>query len=139
MTVFLDDVIADLDAYAAAHPWRQRFRRLWFRVKHAPGNARNQIRWAWQRVFRGWDDRAIWSLDTWLARTLGAQLQEMARIAHGWPAGPDWTFDTWTTALRVHGGVLADYGHNCDADNDAIEAAQDSMRWVADHLPNLWD
>ena len=68
MTFSLDGVLADLDAYAARHPWRRRLRRVQFVVKHAPGN-----------------------------------------------------------------------GHNCDADNAAIDAAQDSMRWVADHLPNLWD
>jgi hypothetical protein len=135
----LNEFIADLDAYQAAHPWRRRFRRVWFTVKHAPGNARNQIRWAWQRVHRGWDDRALWSLDTWLAGTLGAQLIAMADLAHGWPGMADWTFETWTAALRQHGGVLSDYGHNCDADDAAIDSAQESMRWVADHLPNLWD
>lgn len=139
MTAFLDDVIADLDAYLAAHPWRRRFWAGWRAVKHAPGNVRRQVRWAWQRVFRGWDDRSLWSLDTWLGRTVGAQLQAMADIAHGWPGGPDWTFETWTAALRQHGEVLTDYGHNCDANDDDIEAAQKSMHWVADHLPNLWD
>jgi hypothetical protein len=136
---FLDDVIADLDAYQAAHPWRTRFWAAWRRLKRAPHDSYWGVRFAWQRVHRGWDDRALWSLDTWLARTLGAQLQEMARIAHGWPGMADWTFETWTAALREHGGVLADYGHNCDADDAAIDAAQESMRWVADHLPNLWD
>lgn len=135
----LDEFIAGLDAYQAAHPWRSKFWDVWRRLKRMPHDSYWGVRFAWQRVHRGWDDRSLWSLDTWLARTVGAQLQEMARIAHGWPGGPDWTFETWTAALRVHGGVLADYGHNCDADNDAIEAAQDSMRWVADQLPALWD
>jgi hypothetical protein len=135
----LDEFIASLDAYQSAHPWRYRFRQMWLRLKRVPHDSYWGVRFAWQRVFRGWDDRALWSLDTWLARTLGAQLQEMARIAHSWPGMGDWTFETWTAALRQHGGVLTDYGHNCDADDAAIDAAQESMRWVADHLPNLWD
>lgn len=135
----LDEFIAGLDAYQTAHPWRTRFWDAWRRLKRAPHDSYWGVRFAWQRMFRGWDDRSLWSLDTWLGRTVGAQLLAMADIAHGWPGGPDWTFETWTAALRQHGRVLTDYGHNWDADNNAIEAAQESMRWVADHLPNLWD
>lgn len=25
-----------------------------------------EIKWGWQRAFRGWDDTAVWSLDQWL-------------------------------------------------------------------------
>lgn len=116
---FLEDVIADLDAYQAAHPWRRRFWHAWRTVRHAPGDARNQVRWAWQRVFRGWDDRALWSLDTWLARTLGAQLVAMAALAHGWPIPHD--------EFLPRGSF------------DPTEVAQADLHWVADHLPNLWD
>src|SRR5882724_11835476 len=75
LMAFLDDVIADLDAYQRAHPWRSKFWSAWRRLKRAPHDSYWGVRWAWQRVHRGWDDRSIWSLDTWLARTLGAQLQ----------------------------------------------------------------
>jgi hypothetical protein len=142
----LDELIVSLDAYQAAHPWRQRFWHVWRTVKHAPGNARNQVRWAWQRVHRGWDDRALWSLDTWLAGTLGAQLVAMADVAHGWPIPSgefEWTFESWTEALRVHGEGLLTYAEHDDTlpprSFDPTEVAQADLHWVADHLPNLWD
>jgi len=25
-----------------------------------------EVKWAWQRVYRGWDDKALWGLDYWL-------------------------------------------------------------------------
>lgn len=25
-----------------------------------------EVKWAYQRVYRGWDDRAVWSVDAWL-------------------------------------------------------------------------
>lgn len=30
----------------------------------------NEVKWAWQRVFRGWDDRATWSADYYFARQI---------------------------------------------------------------------
>jgi hypothetical protein len=30
----------------------------------------NEIKWAWQRVFRGFDDRVAWSIDYHLAKTI---------------------------------------------------------------------
>lgn len=100
---------------------------------------------AWQRLTRGWDDRSLWSLDWYLCRTLGAQLTEMADIAHGWPSNDEFpTFEDWTHALRRHGAALtaaATYDILDDEqDEEALRlAAQESLRWVAEHLGDLWD
>lgn len=145
MTKTLTDVLAELDAYEEAHPWRTRFHRARRRVRDFPGNSRRRVTFARQRVTRGWDDSAVWSLDVWLCRTLGAQLTHMAGIAHGWPAGGEWTFDMWVNTLRENGDALTAYGETNELDVSAVEAdallaaAQDALRWVADNLPALWD
>lgn len=45
-----------------------------------------QTKWAFQRVFRGWDDRAIWSIDWYLAKLIPQLMRELAKITHGTPA-----------------------------------------------------
>lgn len=106
-------------------------------------SARCSVRLGRQRLFRGWDDSAVWSLDDHLSKTLGAQLVKMADVAHGWP-GDEWgTFEEWTGALREHGEALLTYQRlNYDLhgdDWDAIyEPARDALRWVADNFGSLW-
>lgn len=44
-----------------------------------------QVVWAWQRVFRGWDDRASWSVDYWLDDKMIAILTRLKETKHGTP------------------------------------------------------
>lgn len=44
-----------------------------------------QILWAWQRVFRGWDDRASWSVDYWLDDKMIEILTRLKETKHGTP------------------------------------------------------
>ena len=44
--------------YTLSHPWK--ILEYW----------RDEIKYAWQRVFRGWDDRIIWSIDSYLAEMI---------------------------------------------------------------------
>jgi hypothetical protein len=105
-------------------------------------NARREVKWARQRVVRGWDDRAMWSLDDHLAKTLGEQLVWMSKILHGHPC--DYPDKEWTADLLKHGEALLNYqrlhyesyGDDWDA---AYRPAQDALRWVADNLASLWD
>ncbi len=51
--------IAEYHPYhALTHPWL--ILDYWMR----------QIKYAWQRVFRGWDDTAVWSIDSYLAKLI---------------------------------------------------------------------
>lgn len=106
-----------------------------------------QVRFAYQRVVRGWDDRSLWSLDTHLARTLAEQLDALAEEAHGWPQGDEFpTFEDWQKALRENAARLHAYqaclfdptGDEYDI-ADVMSEGQAALRWVADHLPSLWD
>lgn len=65
-------------------------------------------------------------------------------------------FDAWVARLRENGEKLQRYGKHDDADfydtNDpdwvkkataaedhALKEAQEAFRWIADHLPSIWD
>lgn len=132
-------------------------------LKRAKSNARH----AAQRVTRGWDDKALWSLDHHLCATLAQQLRALADTANGWPAHEFDSFEDWQLALRSRADSLAGYAsrdegpaqrawldaldsgdvHGADAfreaalaeERAAIEAAKGAMHWVADHLETLWD
>lgn len=131
-------------------------RRQYYALRRAAMNAPGNAKYAYQRLTRGWDDRSVWDVRDHLARTLGAQLVRMADIAHGYPIGAadvrfipdepadDEMFADWVAQLRTHGEALLAYraGYE-DVSWEAREAfaqpAQEALRWVAEHLDDLWD
>ena len=44
-------------------------------------NWMSEIKWAWQRVFRGWDDRVIWGINYYLCEMMPVWLGELKRTA----------------------------------------------------------
>lgn len=59
--------------YILTHPWEilREYKR--------------QTKWAWQRVFRGWDDRAVWSLNYYLAEIIPQVLKKLKEDKVGVP------------------------------------------------------
>jgi hypothetical protein len=109
-------------------------------------SAIKKAKYARQRVKRGWDDTATWSLDTHLARTLGAQLSHLAYVTHGYPSGGNFsTFEEWQEALRTHGQSLTLYAEGIHEYEDNIDHAkliadaETALHWVADNFGSLWD
>lgn len=95
-----------------------------------------------QRLVRGWDDRAVWSLDHHLTGTLGRQLLALAAHGKTVPSGYNPDGATWARDLTDAGQALLRYSHAiaiADPTPATIEAAQDALHWVADNLPTLWD
>jgi hypothetical protein len=41
--------------------------------------------WAWQRVYRGWDDSAIWSIDSYLVEMLPEMIDKLRDAKKGYP------------------------------------------------------
>lgn len=67
--------IADYRAYyALTHPWKI--------VDYCV----RQVKYAWQRVFRGWDDTAVWSIDSYLAKQIPELIRKLKKDQHGYPA-----------------------------------------------------
>src|SRR3990167_9910633 len=47
-----------------------------------------EIKWAWQRVFKGYDDRVTWDLHAYLSDYVPKILREMQSFVHGYPSTP---------------------------------------------------
>lgn len=100
-----------------------------------------------QRKQRGWDFRAIYSLDHHLSSTLGPQLLQLAdEIARKRDA-------SWVEEMRAAGNALVAYSQKDDGKYDGgvnpvefqkreeeiANEAKQAIRWVADNLTRLWD
>ena len=59
--------------YSLLHPWV------------AIPYYRNRIKWAWQRVFRGWDDRVIWSIEGYLSKHMPEWIEKLKENKQGVP------------------------------------------------------
>ena len=45
----------------------------------------DEIKYAWQRIFRGWDDRTIWSIDYYLAEYMPTWIERLKETKSGIP------------------------------------------------------
>lgn len=138
-------------------------------LEHRPvRRALRTARHARQRLQRGWDDSAVWSLDSHLCRTLGDQLVALADSPFGWPGEPWESPAHWEQELRANGAALTRYTERFSIGDDprfdaitdpdatptqrreALDAlhaeeqrvtkeAQAALVWVAGVLPHLWD
>ena len=50
----------------------------------SPRQICRQLKWAWQRLFRGWDDRISWSIDSYLSEHVPLWIAQM-RLHKGYP------------------------------------------------------
>lgn len=116
------------------------------------GQAIGLIKRAGQRLYKGWDYTATWSLDYHLTSTLGAQLHHLANTTHGWPQSDKFPeFKDWQKALHKNADMLIAYAnrdevlfakdtpYDREKEEQLIKDGQKALRWVATYLPNLWD
>ena len=47
---------------------------------------KGNLKWAWQRLFRGWDDRAVWSIDVHLANVIPQMVRQLKKVTHVVPS-----------------------------------------------------
>jgi len=123
---------------------------------------RKRIKWAWQRLTRGWDDTVAWNLSDYLARMLPGVLADIAENADGHPAGLDKkiTYGTtkslkeWKQVLKKMGRgfkaaeslMVADDklflkggGVNVQARNKAMDEFNVGMDLFKEYFFSLWD
>jgi len=93
--------------YALTHPWE--ILREWKR----------QIKWAWQRVFRGWDDRAVWSLNYHLAEIIPSILKKLKEDKVGIP-------------MFCFEGL--EYGENYDYNDESMKIAEERWNAILDEM-----
>ena len=65
---------------------------------------KRELKWAWQRVKRGYDDQIFWSFDHYLDQIIIKDLQWMLENRNGSPVLDGWTEDDchekWTEVLK---------------------------------------
>jgi hypothetical protein len=66
-----------------------------------------QIKWAYQRVYRGWDDRASWSINYWLDGMMPSILMRLKETSHGIP-------------IKFFEGLPHDENYNYGDDGDKV-------------------
>jgi hypothetical protein len=60
-------------SYLLIHPWK------------FVNSCCRQCKYAWQRVFRGWDDRVVWSIDNYLAKSIPQWIRALKENQIGYP------------------------------------------------------
>jgi hypothetical protein len=141
--LFKDRSIADYRAsYTITHPWII-FPFAW-----------RHICWAWQRIFRQWDDRVIWSIDYYLAKMIPIWMRQLKKDKHGIPGmafrkedlqnpSGEITDHAFELAKNLYDDVLEDiaigfenYKENEDTKNPIFEKGFDLFRkWFG----TFWD
>lgn len=60
-----------------------------------------EVRWHWQRAFRGYADSDVWGFDDYLAEVIEHGVEALRKEAHGWPGddGEAKTFEDWQRIL----------------------------------------
>jgi len=102
------DGIADYRAsYSLSHPWK--ILEYIF----------DEIKYAYQRIFKGYDERIVWSIDFYLAKMIPLWVRDLEKTKHGVPMD---MFDS--NNLKE--------SHN--PDNDEMEIAQEKFNNILEQI-----
>ena len=123
---------------------------------------KSNIVWAWQRMVRGWDDRAIWSIDVYLSDQIPQLVRRLKEIAHGTPTqmfeDSDWdeegnyyTDEAMKRASAKWDAILDEIAEGFEeyyflsVEGDCSMEAWESEKFkkafdlLKEYFPNLWD
>lgn len=102
-----------------------------------PAAAYTGIQTVLARSRHGWAPPDVCSLDEHLCRVTGEMLGHLAQTTGAWPPAAEFqSLEDWAAALAARAEALTAYR----ADDGATHArAREALRWVADHLTDLWD
>jgi hypothetical protein len=123
--------------------------RFWtYQVVYLP----KEIKWHWQRAFRGWADCDVWSMDNHLSRLIEEMTAYLAKNHVGHPA--DMTDERWTNRLLFVSRSFRDYRkwqeesfYRKDHDSDEYKIKENLIQenwdkaWEVFHkrYDSLWD
>jgi hypothetical protein len=121
------------------HEARARWRRLWTPLPWMRLYYWSRTRW--QRSRRGWADRDVWSMDTYLSGIAAEMTARLAATDHGWPDGRFATYEEWTAYLCNLAERLGAWrkGEASFVDESAYETTRMAMVELAEHLGDFWD
>lgn len=119
------------------------------RVAHAVGSRCGGARRRWQRGRRGWADRDLRDLDTYLCGVIAGSVTRLRDTGQG--HSTDLSQDDWHDTLTRIAGPLRTWSRGPrTVDGESTQArreredreyaeAQDALRLMADRLRDLWD
>ena len=119
--------------YMLLHPWYY-IRDIYYSLK-----------WAWQRVYRGWDDRVPWGIDFYLCSIMPAAINILIKHREGTP--PGFTADEWVkTLIKIRDGFIAgydimvvNYDYEIDGERKKLfDKAYEGLELFSKHFFNLW-
>jgi hypothetical protein len=134
--------------------FKEGFYFLWYRIPNEVRNLHLRAKWASQRVFRGFDDRAYWGLNSYLAKTTIPVLkwmQEKSAGIHIIDGYEDKTFEEQSIAWNEVLGkmILAfqimvdediDYEiHNPEYYKETEKKVQEGLQLFCKYYRGLWD
>lgn len=115
--------------------------RLIYFLNHPFRNIRegfSHIKWAFQRVYRGWDDRAAYGMDSFLAKIIPELITGMKKYGNSYPGdiGPD----KWIEELNTisDGFKAAQRVQNDDFPAWDELRLSDDFDWGKDELPETF-
>lgn len=131
----------------------------YYRIKSRVLRPFRAIKWATQRLRRGWSDDDLIDFDGFLTGQLADQLSRFADRLNSHPSQRYGTFEEYEADMRKQVKALRRYsnmGNELTAVTKPLNSAeriaeysrlsieitkdgQDALRWVADNLPSLWD
>lgn len=105
-----------------------------------------EIKWAYQRVVRGWDDSEVWSLDWSISEKMVPMLKELKENHCGTPA--QLTEEEWDTILqqmidgfqaKLDKDDIAPSGTYLEEWNRLDEIQKKGLQLFIKHFDSLWD
>lgn len=114
----------------------------------------NSLQWAWQRVFRGYDDRAYWALDACITDIALPVLKQYREGCHGYPVIEEMEGKTWEEQKEIWNSMLdkmilafqtiRDDDMDCEVHDEAYyheqhRKIQEGLLLFGKHLRSLWD
>ena len=118
-----------------------------------------EFKYAWQRVFRGWDDRVIWSVDIYLTEKIPVWLKEIQNDKIGTPIGffenpekiefsedeHNVAKENWNKELQImiDGFMASKKIQECDwntreEEKELIQTFEKGMKSFTDNYFSLW-
>ena len=110
------------------------------------GDIKLEIKWAWQRVFRGFDDRWYWSLYGMITEIIPKCIRKIRKDGTGYPGNI--TNKEWKIILKkIEDGFIAlnkietfgDCKYNSKKYKQRLKKYEEGMKLFLKHFRNLWD
>ena len=140
--IFSNGIFSYNAVYAITHPWVI-FEGIF-----------SEIKWAWQRVFRSWDDRVVWSVDMFLIPKIAEWLEKLKKDKRGIPmcmfGDDEWgeiSKDAEEAAQKKYDKILDEIIEGCRLydDGDFFNRPEDkkkfdrAMELFVKYLGTFWD